>query len=50
MADVLLYLVQLANVLNVDLVDAAQRQECACASFAKGHRCRSVPAPQAPLR
>ena len=26
MADVLLYLVQLANVLNVDLVDAAQRK------------------------
>lgn len=26
MADVLLYLVQLANVLNVDLLDAAQRK------------------------
>ena len=26
MADVLLYLVQLANALNVDLVDAAQRK------------------------
>ena len=26
MADVLLYLVQLANVLDVDLVDAAQRK------------------------